>query len=269
MQKQKCKESIYAKMQPLASLKKNNFMPNIITIPTPCNEDWNSMTPKDQGRHCSSCAKTVVDFTSWQPQEILLHFKSNKNVCGRFTADQLNEPIPTQEDFVKQISYFNISMVKKMAAIFLFAFMIGASSCNDVNNMGKSLVTVTTNTIDTIPSKTMLGDTTYIQPIEATVGLVKPSPIIDMPPKLMGAPVIIHKPIIVEKPTLKGDVQIVEQPMLMGELAIVEQPIVVGDSIKKNTIGKLPVCKPIKKEAERFVMGKIAMPRKDSTRKNN
>jgi hypothetical protein len=223
-------------MQSIASLKKSNFMPNIITIPTPCHEDWNAMTPKDQGRHCGSCCKTVVDFTSWQPQEILLHFKSNKNVCGRFTADQLNEPIPTQEDFVKQISYFNISTVKKMAAIFLFAFMIGGSSCNDVDNIGKSLVTVTTNNIDTIPSKTLLGDTTYTQPIEATVGLVIPSPIIDTPPKLMGAPAIIHKPVIVEKPTLKGDIQIIEQPMLMGEPAIVEHPILMGDTVIQNNL---------------------------------
>lgn len=235
-------------------------MSNIVTIPTPCHEDWNSMMPKDQGRHCGTCAKTVVDFTTWQPQDILLHFRKNKNVCGRFTADQLNEPIPTQEDFVKQISYFNISVVKKMAAIFLFAFIIGGSGCNDNNTTGQMLAI---NNIDTIKNVKTFDST------EILAGLVISQPIIDTPKKLLGAPAILHKPAIMEKPTLKGDVQIVEQPMLMGEPAIVEQPIVVGDSIIKNTIGKLPVCKPIKKEEEHFVMGKIAMPRKDSIRKNN
>jgi hypothetical protein len=237
-------------MQSLASLKKNNFMPNIITIPTPCYEDWNNMTPKDQGRHCGSCAKTVVDFTKWQPQEILLHFKSNKNVCGRFTADQLNEPIPTQEDFVKQISYFNISMVKKMAAIFLFAFIIGGSSCND-NNMGKSLVAVTTNTIDTAEIKTLLGDTTYVEP----------NKIIDTPKKLMGAPAIIHKPETVKKSIVKGQIEIVPQPMIMGEPAIVEQPTLMGDTVIQNNTEKLPVCKPIEIKETEFVMGKMVAPK--------
>jgi hypothetical protein len=249
-------------MQAAASLKKNNFMPHIITIPTPCHEDWNAMTPKDQGRHCGSCCKTVVDFTTWQPQEILLHFKSNKNVCGRFTADQLNEPIPTQEDFVKQISYFNISTVKKKAAIFLFAFMIGASSCNDNNDtMGKSLASISTSTIDTVPIKTLLGDTTYVEPIVATVGLVNPSPIIDTPPKLMGASAIIHKPVIVEKPTLKGDVQIAERPMLMGEPGIVEQPTLMGDTVIQNTPEKSSVCKPVVIKETEFVMGKMIAPK--------
>jgi hypothetical protein len=221
-------------------------MQSIITIPTPCHEDWNNMTPKGQGRHCGSCAKTVVDFTAWQPQDILLHFKSNKNVCGRFTENQLNDPIPTQEDFVKQISYFNISTVKKMAAIFLFAFMIGSSSCNDnINDMGKSLIAVTTNTIDTVPVKTLLGDTTYIVT----------NKIIDTPKKLMGAPAIIHKPGTVKKPTVKGQIEIVKQVILMGEPAILD----TNAQVK-------PICTDKKGKNEHIVMGKPAMAWADSTK---
>jgi hypothetical protein len=226
-------------------------MPNIITIPTPCHEDWNNMTLRDQGRHCGSCAKTVVDFTTWQPQEILLHFKSNKNVCGRFTVDQLNEPIPTHEDFVKQISYFQISTLKKMAAIFLFAFMIGGSSCNESHTTGELVLT----NIDTAKN---------IKPTDSNgllAGLVVTKPIIDTPTKLMGAPAIIHKPLIVEKPTLKGDIQIVEQPMVMGEPAMVEQPILVGDTTIQTTTQKLPECKPVKVKETEFVMGKMAAPK--------
>jgi hypothetical protein len=103
-------------------------MPTVISIPTPCHEDWNKMTAKYQGRHCDVCSKTVVDFTEWQPQKILLHFENNTNVCGRFRRDQLDEPIPTKEDFVKQISYFSIPFLKKVAAIFLFVFAILGSS---------------------------------------------------------------------------------------------------------------------------------------------
>jgi hypothetical protein len=222
-------------------------MQSIITIPTPCHEDWNAMTPNNQGRHCGSCAKTVVDFTTWQPHDILLHFKSNKNVCGRFTENQLNETIPTQEDFVKQISYFNISTVKKMAAIFLFAFIIGGSSCND-NNMGKSLVALTTNPIDTSEIKTLIGDTTYNIPTPTMLGAPMAIEIIDTPS-------IIQKATIVKIPILKGQVEIVEQPIIMGEPAIMDT----------NTQVK-PTCTDIKGKNEHFVIGKPAMPWADSTK---
>ena len=234
-------------------------MPNIISIPTPCHEDWNNMTTKDLGRHCGSCCKTVVDFTTWQPQEILLHFKSNKNVCGRFTADQLNEPIPTQEDFVKQIFHFNISIVKKMAAIFLFAFMIGGTSCNDnANNLGKSLISSTTTSIDTVPTRTLIGDTTYNNPHTMMLG----APVLK---KQIDTPTIKNNKPIIKKPaniTPVNNVQVVEPQMLMGEPAIVEQPTIMGDvDIKKNT-EKLPVCNPVNVKDTEFVMGKMIAPKK-------
>jgi len=62
-----------------------------ISIPEPCHEDWNKMTPNDNGRFCMSCAKTVVDFTSMLPEEIQHFFIQNKNekICGRFKKSQL------------------------------------------------------------------------------------------------------------------------------------------------------------------------------------
>ena len=50
-----------------------------ITIPEPCHEDWNKMSPKDNGRFCLSCTKTVVDFTSMLPEEIQHYFIQNQN----------------------------------------------------------------------------------------------------------------------------------------------------------------------------------------------
>jgi hypothetical protein len=233
-------------------------MPNIITIPSPCHEDWNAMIPKDQGRHCGSCCKTVVNFTTWQPQEILLYFKSNKNVCGRFTADQLNEPIPTQEDFVKQISYFSISTIKKMAAIFLFAFIIGGSSCNDNSaNMGKSLVSVSASNIDTSPIKTLIGDTTYNISYPTMLAASIATEIIDTP-LIKSRTAIAKAPQIIGQENKVGLEEVVEPRMLLGEPAIV-------DTTKKAK----PTCTNIKNKNEQFVVGKPEMSRIDSVRKNN
>ncbi|MBB4800334.1 hypothetical protein HNP37_000373 [Flavobacterium nitrogenifigens] len=67
-------------------------MKHKITIPEPCHEDWNKMSPNENGRFCMSCSKTVVDFTSMLPEEIQHFFIQNKNekICGRFKKSQLD-----------------------------------------------------------------------------------------------------------------------------------------------------------------------------------
>ena len=65
-----------------------------VGIPTPCSENWNQMTPEANGRFCSSCQKTVLDFTVMDDQEILQWFESHHgSTCGRFKPDQLNRPM--------------------------------------------------------------------------------------------------------------------------------------------------------------------------------
>ncbi|WP_207632453.1 carboxypeptidase-like regulatory domain-containing protein [Foetidibacter luteolus] len=63
-------------------------------VPTPCHEDWNKMTPTQQGRFCGSCAKQVVDFSLMTDQQVLNYFRSNTgNTCGRFMGSQLQRPL--------------------------------------------------------------------------------------------------------------------------------------------------------------------------------
>lgn len=80
-----------------------------ITIPKPCHENWNTMTPKEKGRFCSSCAKTVIDFTKKSTKEIKEYLVENKNqgVCGHFYKKQLDSiviEIP-QVTFSQQLSF--------------------------------------------------------------------------------------------------------------------------------------------------------------------
>lgn len=66
-----------------------------ISIPKPCDADWNKMTPTESNRrHCASCAKHVTDFTESTDGEILAAYqKAGGKICGRFRADQLDRQI--------------------------------------------------------------------------------------------------------------------------------------------------------------------------------
>jgi hypothetical protein len=59
---------------------------NKIQINNPCTENWNAMKPGSQGRFCSSCCKTVVDFTKKNRTEIDTYFASRpeEEICGRY-----------------------------------------------------------------------------------------------------------------------------------------------------------------------------------------
>lgn len=65
-------------------------LPIRISIPNPCHENWDDMTPADKGRFCASCQKTVLDFTNASDREIASVLKNSKNACGRFRANQLD-----------------------------------------------------------------------------------------------------------------------------------------------------------------------------------
>lgn len=79
-----------------------------LQISTPCHEDWNKMTPAEQGRFCNSCEKQVVDFTGMSDTQVLAFFRkpSTGAVCGRFFNDQLNREIAAPRKRVPWLKYF-------------------------------------------------------------------------------------------------------------------------------------------------------------------
>ena len=64
-----------------------------IHIPEPCFEDWDKMTPNEQGSFCKVCSKTVVDFSKKSEDEIQQYIAANldKKICGRFNLSQLEQ----------------------------------------------------------------------------------------------------------------------------------------------------------------------------------
>ncbi len=79
-----------------------------ISIPEPCSQQWQQMTPVDGGRHCESCCKTVIDFTKMSAKEVIVTLSSKGNICGRFETDQLanvnavlQQPLPSKKSWKK------------------------------------------------------------------------------------------------------------------------------------------------------------------------
>lgn len=79
-----------------------------LSIPEPCHQNWNEMTPTQQGRFCNSCAKQVVDFSSMSDTEVLHYFSSikNENVCGRAYPDQLDRAISIPKEPKKKLFWY-------------------------------------------------------------------------------------------------------------------------------------------------------------------
>ena len=100
-----------------------------ISIPKPCHEDWDAMTPGDKGRHCGQCSKMVVDFTGWTTEEIsaYLYAQRQQSVCGRFREDQLEDTYVTPETYIYQLRHSGLSFLKRVAALILFVFCLTTS----------------------------------------------------------------------------------------------------------------------------------------------
>jgi hypothetical protein len=94
-----------------------------ITVPKPCHENWEGMTPAEQGRFCGSCQKTVIDFTNMSDRELVAYFKKPaESMCGRFYPDQLDREVAIPKKRIPWLKYF--------FTVTWPAFMLFLKSCN-------------------------------------------------------------------------------------------------------------------------------------------
>lgn len=130
-----------------------------ISIPEPCHEDWDKMTPVEQGRFCSSCQKKVIDFTM-QDDEAIIEFFNNYNgsACGRFNDEQLNRPVEVIE--LKPASSF----LKYAAGLLLPAFLFTTKAKTQTKDMQPVIVN---EPVKADISKLLSGKVGYIA-IEST-----------------------------------------------------------------------------------------------------
>lgn len=72
-----------------------------LSIPEPCHQDWELMTPAEQGRFCGSCQKVVHDFTAMTDEELFRFLELPQHgICGRYRHDQLNRAIVSPTPYV-------------------------------------------------------------------------------------------------------------------------------------------------------------------------
>ncbi|MBL4663400.1 MAG: energy transducer TonB [Flavobacteriaceae bacterium] len=103
-----------------------------INIPKPCHEDWNIMSPTNQGRFCDSCEKTVKDFTSMDTTQIRAYLleHSQQHICGRVRREQLS---PFQINI--PMNTFKIKMSFHRTFLLALLISMGASLLSCSNGM--------------------------------------------------------------------------------------------------------------------------------------
>lgn len=117
-----------------------------ITIPKPCHENWDTMTPKERGRFCSVCSKTVFDFTDCSDDVILEAFSTAQGtLCGRFRKSQLNRnlikvsavvlfTIASQNIGAQQLKHKDSLSVKEIEEVVVVGISIPVDLEDEVGN---------------------------------------------------------------------------------------------------------------------------------------
>lgn len=64
-----------------------------ISIPDPCQEDWNAMQPTGLGRHCTSCERNIQDYSQMSDNQLIKLLMTESMHCGNFAATQLDRDL--------------------------------------------------------------------------------------------------------------------------------------------------------------------------------
>lgn len=186
-------------------------MNTLITIPDPCHEDWNRMSPEEQGRFCGKCCKVVVDFTSMETPDVIqfISNRSSEKVCGRFRSDQVSQ-VPSFPEKNSSVSGKMKVFLAALVLVFGSALFTGCSEPKQPvgemaivdSGMKKMAVLdspeVRTLTGDTVPateSPLLIGKTKCVTPPKQDtakphkVMMGKPSPPV---PSMLGGPVMVN-----------------------------------------------------------------------------
>ncbi len=214
-----------------------------ISIPKPCNENWNEMSPEQQGAFCKVCSKVVVDFSNMSDEEVLNYFakKKEEKTCGRFRVSQLSP-------YELKINLRSVAAQKSFPKIFaasLFIFFSSLFICK--SDTGEQMMfNVVPDTADTSTFvlradsvSTATTDTTSFAPIDST----------EINPMIMGGMTVpVEEAVVIDtvKPITGGNDR---EPMIVGDIRVQPAPTPM-------ILGKIACARPTKKEIERITKKK-------------
>ncbi|MFI5151579.1 MAG: T9SS type A sorting domain-containing protein [Bacteroidia bacterium] len=143
-----------------------------ISIPKPCHEDWNRMTPNEQGAFCKVCNKSVHDFSTKKAEEveaILLNAEEGK-ICGRFSMEQI--PVIRDLEIPLYLIPKNMSPFKAFALAVFLVFGTALFGITDAFGQGmKGKVCIKKEAPKPVikEPEVLLGDVSYVpKPVKIT-----------------------------------------------------------------------------------------------------
>lgn len=270
-----------------------NYQSSKVYVPEPCHEDWNKMTPKEQGRFCDSCSKVVVDFTKMSNQEVrdYLQENSNQRVCGHFKKSQLD--IPAIE-IKLTAAHYKLPMISKflLASFLVFGFNLYTSAQTKTTGgvapvpvtikvEGKAVQTYhTQENLELINGQTVIeeyleGDVEYIPEEETKKDTLKHHPVTEeeaLKPKVKISELIGNvalKPVqketheiligeVIEKPVEPEPVP-EKETLLLGKPAMVSHEHIKGDVKVEPTDKEIDFT-----EEPTAIRGEVALPIEDT-----
>ena len=144
-----------------------------IVIPNPCKENWDNMTPNNEGKHCAICSKTVVDFTSMTLDQIKDYFDNRKTekVCGHFKATHVLITRPKHHQYLIDLyakieQTFTIPLFKTVS-LSLIALCMTIVGCNDTST-GDKMPKQNIDSVNQNLENRITGDTIYPNQIDTS-----------------------------------------------------------------------------------------------------
>lgn len=225
-----------------------------IHIQQPCHEKWQNMTPNEQGRFCSACQKTVVDFSTMNDKELLEYITTipGYTACGRFSKDQLNRDIK-EADKKRRFCWAYIWN------IILATFIITEANAQVCPKKKRALVPSTVVKPDTV-NMAISTNGYKAQTIDVKDNVIGQHPVLNPLLELrghVGGVTVFEKTPVKEKisrfvnscipASLKKDVIIFPNPIIKGNIALVKLKVPTGDYKLEilSTSGQIMLIQPL------------------------
>ena len=206
-----------------------------LSVPKPCHENWNEMTPNEKGKFCSSCTKTVVDFTQKTPLEIQEYLIENKGkrVCGHFYRKQLDSIVIQ----LPETTFYQPLCFQKLFVLSLL-FAMGTTLCSCKTDTGKTQKIEKVEFIDVITKTEIAIDSLKID--KDTVVQKEKCKIPPPPTPITGITIIETIGIVKEEDKGLKPIDSIPEVEIMGDIIEGEVEIIDNPVYFINLVDKYP-----------------------------